>query len=92
MATFNIFGYTFEHLASATLLPNNSYLVQTETGYYIHKPTFGELEYKTATILYFDDDLANVIIVAAADLSEDAVINGVTTPPEIMSTEETETE
>ena len=94
MATFNIFGYTFDHLASARAMSGDSYRVFTEDGYYIHKPTFEPLEYKTVTMLYADDDLANVEIVAEADLPTGAIINGDTTDPEteVMSEPDTETE
>lgn len=86
MATFNIFGYTFDHLATARPIGNPvaRYVVTTEEGYYIRKPSFMDLEYKTSTMLYPTDDLANVEIVAAADLPEDAIINGVTPDTEIM--------
>ena len=86
MATYEIYGYTFDHLASVRPMgdPVRCYGVTTEDGYYIHKPTFGELEYKTATFLYATDDLANVEIVAEADLPEDAIINGVTPDTEVM--------
>lgn len=76
MATFNIFGYTFDHLEYARAMSGNSYRVKTEEGYYIHKPTFEENEYKTVTMLYETDNLANVVIVAETDLPEGAEING----------------
>ena len=93
MATFNIFGYTFDHLQSATPM-GSAYRVKTEEGWYIRKPTFEELEYKTSTFLYATDDLANVEIVAEADLPTGAIINGDATKPEteVMSTPDTETE
>jgi hypothetical protein len=91
MATFNIFGYTFDHLASVRAMSGNSYRVFTEDGYYIHKPTFGELEYKTVTMLYETDDLANVVIVAEADLPPDAIIcGGEDNDHEVMSEPNTE--
>lgn len=77
MAQFTIFGYTFDHLASATPMANGAtYRVITEDGYYIRKPEFEELEYKTATFLYPSDDLSTVEIVAFEDLPEGYVING----------------
>lgn len=62
--TYEIFGYTFEHLEYATPFgdPVTSYRVKTESGYYIRKPSFAENVYKTVTFLYATDDLANVII------------------------------
>ena len=84
MAQFTIFGYTFDHLASATLMNNGvAYRVKTEEGYYIRKPIFDELEYKTVTFLYETDDLSDVEIVAFDDLPEGAVINGGNTNHEV---------
>ena len=69
MAQFTIFGYTFDHLASARLMPDGkSYRVNTEEGYFIRKPIFEELEYKTATFLYETEDLSAVEIVAFEEL------------------------
>lgn len=77
MAQFNIFGYTFDHLASVQLMPGGaSYRVKTEEGYYIRKPIFEENEYKTATFLFETEDLTAVEIVAFEDLPEGYVING----------------
>ena len=80
--TVTIYGYTFEHLQITRELGNpvRGYAVETEQGYYIHKPSFRENEFKTKTALYSTDDLANVIIVAASDLPVDAEINGVKQP------------
>lgn len=77
MAQFTIFGHTFDHLASIRLMPGGtSYKVTTEEGYYIRKPIFEELEYKTVTFLYETEDLSAVEIVAFEDLPEGYVING----------------
>lgn len=83
MATFNIFGHTFDHLQSATPM-GKAYRVITEDGWYIHTPYFEELEYKTATFLYPDDDLSAIEIVAFEDLPEGYTINGVTPDTEVM--------
>lgn len=94
--TYNIFGYDFEHLALARPMdtnPTTRYLVTTEEGYYIRKPSFGENVYKTSTIIYATDDVANIVIVAEADLPEGYEINGVDTQPEVeVASEEVETE
>lgn len=84
MATHNIFGYTFDHLDMVMEMSDGAYFVTTENGFYIRKPTFEPLEYKTATVLYPDDDLANVVIVAEADLPEGAEINGDEDNTEVM--------
>ena len=77
MAQATIYGHTFDHLATAELSTSGrSYEVETEDGYYIRKPSFEELEYKTVTFLYATDDLAAVEIVAFEDLPKGAVING----------------
>jgi hypothetical protein len=79
-----IYGFMFEHLTAEPIgNPVRAYRVTTESGWYIRKPTFSELEYKTTTMLYATDDLANVEIVAEADLPEGAVINGVTPDTEV---------
>lgn len=77
MAQFTIYGHTYDHLASATPMLNGVfYKVKTEEGYYIRKPIFEELEYKTVTTIYPDDNPADIEIVAFADLPEGYVING----------------
>ena len=84
--TFTIFGYTFEHLASADPIGNPviAYRVTTEDGYFIHTNKMPENMYKTVTFLYATDDLSTVEIVAAADLPADAEINNVEDKPEVM--------
>jgi hypothetical protein len=84
MATFVIFGHTFDHLVRALQMDDDAYAVKTEDGYYIHKPTFEPLEYKTSTMIYADDDLSAIEIVAFEDLPEGYTINGVTPDTEVM--------
>lgn len=77
MASFTIYGHTYDHLESATPILNGTlYKVKTEEGYYIRKPVFEELEYKTVTTIYPNDNPADIEIVAFADLPEGYVING----------------
>ena len=77
MAAFTIYGHTYDHLQSATSMLNGAfYKVKTEEGYYIRKPIFEELEYKTVTFIYPDDNPADIEIVAFADLPEGYVIHG----------------
>ena len=61
------------------------YRVYTEEGYWLHKPSFGENIWKTATLVYPNEDLTLIQIVAEADLPEGAELCGdVTNPPEVM--------
>lgn len=88
--TVTIFGYTFEHIASANPIgdPVIAYRVTTEEGYYIHTSKMAENMYKTVTFLYATDDLSTVEIVAAADLPEGAEINNNDNDTEVMSADE----
>ena len=56
------------------------YRIYTEEGYWMHRPSFGENVWKTATIVYPSDDLTQIQIVAEADLPEGAELCGTTTP------------
>ena len=77
MAKFTIYGHVYDHLASAEPMVNGAlYRVTTEEGYYIRKPIFEELVYKTATFIYPNDNPADIEIVAFEDLPEGYVING----------------
>ena len=83
--TLTIYGNTYEHLASAIPKLNGAfYIVTTEEGYYIRKPIFEELEYKTVTTIYPDDNPADIEIVSFEDLPEGYVINGVDKEHEVM--------
>lgn len=75
-STVTIFGHTFEHIALAEPFGSRAYRVTTEEGWYIHTDRMEPLTYKTVTFLYEDDNLDNVVIIAAADLPEDADICG----------------
>lgn len=84
MAQFTIYGYVFDHLATARPLGNpvRCYAVTTEEGYWIHVPELGENVWKTATSIYPTDDLANIQIVHESDLPEGAELCGGTTKPD----------
>lgn len=83
MAAFTIYGHIYEHLESATPMLNGTvYMVRTEEGYYIRKPFFEELEYKTVTTIYPNDNPEDIEIVAFEDLPEGYVINGDVNEPD----------
>jgi hypothetical protein len=70
------------HLAKIDTIGNNlAWRVTTESGYVIHKPVYGENQWKTVAMIYPSDDLSTIIICAETELGEDAEINGNTTPP-----------
>lgn len=79
-----LFGHTFEHIAEVKAVGNPVfvYVVRTEEGYYIRKPTFAENMYKTVTSIYSTDDLDAIIIIPASELPEGAEILGGETKPE----------
>ena len=79
-----IFGHTFEHLTITRAIGNPvyMYMVRTEEGYYIRKPTMDEGIYKTSTSIYETDDFDAIIIIHESELPEDAVLMGGTTTPE----------
>lgn len=74
-----IFGRDFEHLTITRELtrPVSGYVVRTDEGYYIRKPTFDEGVYKTTTTIYETDDVNAIEVVSASELPEDAVVMGV---------------
>lgn len=83
MAQFTIYGNTYEHLVSATPMANGAvYRVTTEEGYYMRKPSYEELEYKTVGFIYPNDNPADIEIVAFEDLPEGYVIHGDTGEPD----------
>lgn len=66
--------------------PVRLYRVTMEDGYWIHKPSFGENVWKTATSIYPDEDLTVIEIRATADLPEDAeLLGGVDNDPELVT-------
>ena len=90
--------YDLPHVASIREIGTSGrYVISMEEGYWIHMDAFGENIWKQATIIYPDDDLTAVQIIAEADLPEDAVTMGDTTEEpeqEVMgdTTEEPEQE
>ena len=72
------------HIAKIDVIGNNlAWRVTTEDGYVIHKPVYGENQWKTVAMLYPSDDISTIVICAESDLDEDAVVNGGTTPPAV---------
>lgn len=79
-----IFGYTFEHISIVRAVGNPvyMYMVRTEEGYCIRKPTFDEGMYKTATSIYETDDFDAIVIIPISELPEGAEVFGTVPTPE----------
>lgn len=73
-----IFGYTFDHIASAEPKGNpvSMYLVRMEDGWCIKPPQITSETYKTTTVLYANSDLSKTVIIPISELPEDAVLMG----------------
>ena len=54
--------------------PVRVFRVTTEEGYYLKKPTYDEMMYKTTGMIYPNEDLTTIQVVAEADLPEGAEI------------------
>ena len=77
--------YDLPHIASIEPFGNPVvlYRIVMEEGYWIHKPSFEENMWKTATSILANEDLTAIQIVATADLPEGAEQCGdTTTKPE----------
>ena len=76
------------HIANVEQLGNPAlmFTVTTENGYFIHQTTWDDNEdlsnvWKTVTGIYPDEDINTIIILAEADLPENADICGGVIPP-----------
>lgn len=57
------------HIANINILGDHiAWRVTTEDGYIIHKPDFGEDQWKTVTILYPRDNIATITVCARSEL------------------------
>lgn len=66
--------------------PARAYRINSNEGYYIHLPSYEDNVFTTAVVLLASYDFSTVQIVAEADLPEDNIINGNTTPEvEVMA-------
>ena len=78
------------HIATVDQLGNPAlmFTITTETGYFIHLTIWNDNEelanvYKTVTMIYPNDDINIIQIVAEADLPADADICGGVKPPTV---------
>lgn len=78
------------HIASVSQVGNPAlaFKVRTESGYYIHQTTWDEDEdlqnvWKTVTYIYPSEDINTIIILAEADLPENADKCGDVKPPSV---------
>lgn len=83
--TTNIFGYEFEHIASARAVgdPVRAYAVTMEDGWCIKPPQIADGNvYKTSTYLYSHHDMSLVVIIPVSEIPEGAVVAGGNNKPE----------